>query len=104
MQPPSVPSSLQLAGSRLLTDWLAAQRVSLTFTTYQSGKLFLVGRKLDGCLAAIERTFNRAMGLAADAQTLWLATAYQLWRFENVLAPGQLDAGFDRLFVPRLAY
>jgi hypothetical protein len=32
------------------------------------------------------------MGLWADGQTLWLSTLYQLWRFENLLRPGELQA------------
>jgi len=92
---------LQITGSRHLTAWLAAQNVSLAVTAYQSGKVFLIGRKPDDTLAVFERTFNRAMGLWSDGQTIWLATAFQLWRFANVLAPGQTDGDFDRLYVPR---
>ena len=87
-----------------LPRWLAERRLSLAFTTYQSGKLFLVGLKPDGGLSIFERTFNRAMGLWADGRTLWLSTAYQLWRFENVLAEGVVDRGYDRLYVPRVGY
>lgn len=101
----NVPQSpIQVTGSRDLPRWLAARNVSLAFTTYQTGKIFLIGRKPDGGLAAFERTFNRAMGLAATAQSLWLATVYQLWRFENILADGQIEQGFDRLYVPRVGY
>ncbi len=35
-------------------------------------------------------------------QTLWLASRYQLWRLENMLAEDETDAGFDRLFIPRV--
>jgi uncharacterized protein (TIGR03032 family) len=75
-------------------------QVSLAFTTYQTGKVFLLGRQPDGRLAAFERTFNRAMGLWADGQTLWLSTRYQLWRFENLLKNGESYQGHDRLYVP----
>jgi uncharacterized protein (TIGR03032 family) len=85
-------------------DWLAAQQVSLAFTTYQTGKLFLLGRRPDGVLAVHERTFSRAMGLWADGQTLWLGTQYQLWRFENALRPGETYQGHDRLYVPRVGH
>ena len=43
------------------------------------------------------------MGLWADGQTLWLSTLYQLWRFENLLRPGELYQGHDRLYVPKVA-
>jgi uncharacterized protein (TIGR03032 family) len=90
--------------SRQLLSWMAEQRVSLGFTTYQSGKLFLLGLKPDNRLSVHERTFNRSMGLCGDGRTLWLSSLYQLWRFENVLAPGELHDGHDRLYVPMVGY
>jgi uncharacterized protein (TIGR03032 family) len=95
---------LEILGSRGLPGWLAGQAVSLAFTTYQAGKLFLVGLQPDGRLALFERTFNRCMGLCAHPNGLWLSTLYQLWRFENVLAPGQTHEGHDRLYVPMASH
>ena len=95
---------IEVTGSPHLAGWLAQQRIGLAFTTYQSGKLFLLGRRPDGVLAVFERTFSRAMGLWADGQTLWLSTQYQLWRFENVLRPGETYQGHDRLYVPRVGH
>jgi uncharacterized protein (TIGR03032 family) len=93
---------VEVTGSPRMWSWLAEQMVSLAFTTYQTGKLFLLGRHPDGRLAVFERTFNRAMGLWSDGQTLWLSTTYQLWRFENLLQPGELYQGYDRLYVPKV--
>jgi uncharacterized protein (TIGR03032 family) len=95
---------LVVSASRQFPDWLASQRVSLAITTYQTGKLILLGLKADGQLGIFERTFNRCMGLWGDGQTLWMNSLYQLWRFENVLAPGQTHEGHDRLYVPRVGY
>ncbi len=94
---------VEVTGSPHLYGWLTEHQVSLAFTTYQTGKLFLLGRHPEGRLAVFERTFNRAMGLWADGQTLWLSTLYQLWRFENLLRPGELYQGHDRLYVPKVA-
>jgi uncharacterized protein (TIGR03032 family) len=93
-----------LFSSRQFSQWLAEQSVSLAFTTYQAGKLFLIGRSPQGRLSIFERTFNRCMGLAGDGQTLWMSTLYQLWRLENTLPPGQVADGYDRLYIPRTAY
>lgn len=60
---------LEITTSRQFTAWLAEQRLSLAFTTYQSGKLFLVGLQPSGRLSVFERTFNRAMGLWANPAT-----------------------------------
>ncbi len=93
---------VEVTGSPHLAAWLAESQVSLAFTTYQTGKLFLLGRGPEGRLAVFERTFDRAMGLWADGQTLWLSTRYQLWRFENLLQPGESYQGHDRLYVPKV--
>lgn len=80
-------------------------RASLAFTTYQTGKLFLVGMQPEGKFSIFERTFERCMGLcAADENTLWVSTLYQLWRFENAVPAGQSANGFDKLYVPQCAY
>jgi uncharacterized protein (TIGR03032 family) len=97
---------LEFIASRQFTAWLAEHSVSLAFTTYQAGKLFLIGLQPDGRLSIFERTFNRCMGLAADAvgRTLWMSSLYQLWRFENALDPGGSHNGYDRLYVPQVGY
>jgi uncharacterized protein (TIGR03032 family) len=102
----STPPSLEIAASRQLPSWLREQGLSLAFTTYQSGKLFLVGLKPGGGLAIFERTFERCLGLCAtaDAQTLWMTSLYQLWRFENALPVGETAHGYDRLYVPQCGY
>src|SRR5207302_8206831 len=87
---------LELTSSSHFPDWLVEQRISLAFTTYQTGKLLLLGVGSEGRLKLFERTFNRCMGLWSDGQSLWLSTRYQLWRFENVLRPGQLHEQHDR--------
>lgn len=95
---------LEFMPSRQFPEWLAEQKLSLGFTTYQAGKLFLIGLQPNGRLSVFERTFNRCMGLWSDGQTLWMNSLYQLWRFENALERGAVHEGYDRLFVPRLAY
>ena len=85
-------------------EWLEQCDLSLAVTTYQAGKLLLVGRSAQGRLKISERSFPRAMGVWTDGQTVWLATAYQLWRLEHEVDQRKQAAGFDRLFVPRLAH
>lgn len=81
--------------------------VSIGFSTYQVGKMFLVGLQPDGRLSVFERTFNRCMGLSAsaDAQTIWMASLFQLWRLENFVARGGTTPdGHDALYVPTVGY
>ncbi len=95
---------LELLPSRQFPAWLAEHRISLAFTTYQAGKLFLIGLRPDGRLSVFERSFARCMGLWSDGQVMWMSSLYQLWRLENALEPGQTHDGYDRLYMPRLAY
>ncbi len=71
----------------------------LAFTTYQSGKLSLIGLQEDGRLSSSERTFNRCMGSCVDGGGLYVISHYQLWRFESSPEAGAAHAGFDRLYV-----
>ena len=96
-----------LTSSRHFPEWLAGTGGSLAFTTYQAGKLFLVGVQTNGRLSIFERTFPRSMGLGvgADGRSLVLATEYQVHRFDNVLPPGQANAdGFDAVYAPHAAW
>lgn len=101
---PTGETGFEITTSRQFPEWLAEQKISLAFTTYQTGKLFLLGLQPGGKLSLFERTFNRCMGLWSNGQTLWMSTLYQLWRFENTLATGEAHQGYDRLYVPRVAY
>jgi uncharacterized protein (TIGR03032 family) len=96
--------ALELSTSRQFTGWMLKHQLSLAFTTYQAGKLFLLGLQPSGRLSVFERTFNRCLGLWSDGQSMWMSSLYQLWRFENALARGQNADGYDRVYVPQVAY
>jgi uncharacterized protein (TIGR03032 family) len=95
-----------LTSSRHFPDWLARAGASLAFTTYQAGKLFLIGLKAGGRLAVFERTFARCMGLgvSSDARSLMLATQYQLLRFDNVVPKAGAQGEHDAVFSPHVAW
>ncbi|MCU0537175.1 MAG: TIGR03032 family protein [Hydrococcus sp. Prado102] len=102
--PATSTPTLEINTSRQFSAWLAEQNLSLAFTTYQAGKLFFIGLQASGKLSVFERTFERCMGLWAEDSTLYMNSLYQLWRFENVLEPGQTHNGYDRLYVPQVSY
>ena len=107
---------------------MADNAISLGFTTYQTGKFFLVGRKPDHTIAVFERTYGHCMGMwaAPDASTIWLSSRYQIWKLvrapaEIVLyrkpdigAPNPNDPqqaiprwsgrGYDFTYIPRVGY
>ena len=94
---------LEVSASRRLTAWMEEVGVALACTTYQTGKLLLLGRKPDGQLDVFERNFARCMGLWSDGQTLWMGTEFQIWKLRNILRPGELYRGYDRLYVPKIS-
>lgn len=92
--------ALDFSGSRLFNAWMKDAKVSLAFTTYQAGKVFLIGLRPEGRLSVFERTFERPMGLGVGQDRFWMASLHQLWRFENFLDAGEHKAGHDALYVP----
>ena len=96
-----------LTSSRNFPEWLAGTGMSVAFTTYQAGKLFLLGVRSDGRLSVFERTFARSMGLgvSSDGRSLVLATQYQIHRFDNVLPAAQVSPqGFDAVYAPHAGW
>jgi uncharacterized protein (TIGR03032 family) len=90
--------------SRSLAAWLAGNGVSLAISSYQTGRIYLVGSDQQGRVSFFERIFERAMGVVGNAQRIYLGGLYQLWRFENVLRPNEVIHGqFDKCYVPRNA-
>ncbi len=90
--------------SRGLAGWLSSSRISIAITSYQTGRVYLVGSDKAGRVSFFERIFERAMGIVGNAQRMYLGGLYQLWRFENVLRPNEIIHGqFDKCYVPRNA-
>lgn len=98
--------ALEITTSRQFLSWMSEQQLSLALTTYQIGKLFLLGQKPSGELSVFERTFNRCMGLCPtlDGNGMFMSSLHQVWRFENVFNQGETQDGYDRLYVPQMAY
>lgn len=97
-------SQVAIQGSDGFWCWLDYQNISLAFTTYQSNRLFLVGRNPEGRLAVNERLFDKPMGLCGRDNRLYMACRYQLWQFDNRLSVGETQRGADALFVPGTAH
>ena len=98
---PSTTKDLELQASPGLLSWLAEHDLSLAFTTYQSNRLFFIGRNASGeRLAVHERLFDKPMGLFWQDDRLTLGCRYQIWQLANRLPAGQTFEGGDRLYVP----
>lgn len=101
---PNTVPAVTMHGSDRLFQWLEEEQISLAFTTYQTNRLFLVGRKQNGHLAVNERLFDKPMGLYAQDDSLYMATRYQIWQLENRLASNEQYQHGDRLYVPSQAH
>ena len=102
MQNSDTANPLQITTSRQFLCWLAEQKLSVALTTYQIGKLFLLGLKDNGELSVFERSFNRCMGLCPTENGFYMSSLHQVWRFENVFTQGEIQEGYDRLYVPQV--
>ena len=102
--PPTQPDAakIDIDFSHGLAAFLAANDISLGFTSYQTGRLYLIGSGPDGKLALHEAQYPQAMGVAGDSERIYLGTLTQVVRLENVLAAGQTANNVhDKVYVPR---
>lgn len=98
------PQAFEASASRHFGGWLADNGVSLACTTYQANLMFFIGADRDGRWSMYWRLLNRCMGMATRGNSLYVSSLYQLWRFENVLRPGEIRGNDDRIYVPRTGY
>ena len=96
------PPKTDISFSGGLQGFLAANKVSLAFTSYQTGMLYILGPGTDGKLALHQAQYPQAMGVVGDTQRIYLGTLTQIVRMENVLAQGQIaNSKHDKVYVPR---
>src|SRR5207249_2751608 len=93
---PSAPAAVEFRYTQT-ESFVALLRqlgVSLLVSTYQANKL-LVARAAAAGLSMLVRTFERPMGLAADAKRLAIGTRNQIWLLRNApdIAPQVEPAG-----------
>lgn len=88
------------------TQWMSACGGSLAISTYQAGKLFLVGWNGQQ-ISFLARDFDRPMGLDTQGQRLALVTTNAVTVFANApkLAPLYLEKDrYDALYLPRAMF
>lgn len=90
--------------SRQFPSWLADTGGSFAISTYQSGKVILIGtNKQAGRLSIFERTLERPMGIAFRDSRLAVASMIQITSFVDAARGTPGAAGYDALFVPQSA-
>jgi uncharacterized protein (TIGR03032 family) len=94
-----------LTASRQFTGWLAETRASLALSTYQSGKVILIGSNPETKRLSISgRAVPQPMGLAFDGRRLAVASMVQITVFVDATQDGARPDGYDAVYVPQLAY
>ncbi|MCB9989738.1 MAG: TIGR03032 family protein [Rhodospirillales bacterium] len=86
-------------------NFLSTENMSIALTTYQGGKLIVVGPGQVSATVA-ERNFERCMALYVEEdRNIWISTHHNIWKLENGLEPDQIWHGqWDRMYLPRSAY
>lgn len=98
------PPPFSLTTSRQFTGWLSETGTSLAATTYQSGKVILIGSNAEkGRLSVFERTLERPMGLAYEEGRLAIASLVEITVFVDAVSDARTAEGYDAVFVPQSA-
>jgi uncharacterized protein (TIGR03032 family) len=102
------PVRIECAASAGFEAWVAQAGGSLAVTTYQAGKMALIG-SVEGRVTLLMRQFDKPLGLAAEGRRLALATRYDLHLFADdpLLAHDYLEAQpgrYDALYLPRVSF
>ena len=80
---------------------------SIVFTSYQSGLLYLIGRRPEGGISIHHTRVPKPMGICPDENIggFMVAGDYQISRFVNVLNENEFaNKAFDACYVPRRVY
>ena len=94
--------TFEVSTSRHFMDWMAEQKLSVALTTYQIGRLFLLGLKDNGDMSVFDRSFSRCMGMCPTPNGFYMSSIHQVWRFENLFLKGEVQDGYDRLYLPQV--
>lgn len=104
LQEPSMLDGYSLSGG--LIARLAGLDISLAFTSYQSGLLYMLGSQSNYGAQLHQSVVAKPMGLAMDGTGgLVLTTANAITRYRDVLNPGErINHVFDACYVPRQSW
>ena len=102
---PTAAPHLEITTSRQFVSWLAEAGGSLAFTTYQSGKVFLIGsNREEKKLSIFKRTLDRPMGMVASGPRLAIASLNQVTTFVDAAEGRATKDSYDAVYVPQVAH
>lgn len=105
---PQLPETIACTVDDGFCQWLSQMDGSLILSTYQAGKVILIGWN-GRQVTILPRDFPKPMGIAVEGDRLALATEREVLLFANasVLAEAYLPdrpERYDALYLPRIAY
>jgi uncharacterized protein (TIGR03032 family) len=103
-QQPAPEQTMTFKASDNLASWLKEFNVSLVFSSYQTGRIFFVGRDKPAGIHLMQRNFVRCMGMAMGENIIYLSSLCQIWKFVNCLLPTEAFRDYDKLYVPQVSY
>ncbi len=97
------PQTTTFTQSGGLVDRLAALNTALIFSSYQSGLLYMLGRKPGGGAHLHQSAMTKPMGLCVEnSDSFTLSAGFQIMRFQNGLdANERVNEMFDACYVAR---
>jgi uncharacterized protein (TIGR03032 family) len=104
-QSPAPEEQVKYSMSNGFAEFLAQNQLSVALTSYQSSKLYLLGKNPKGGLMVNEQVFPRAMGLSFIDRRLYISSMGHILKMENILAEDQwINETFTTCYVPRIAH
>ena len=105
--PPAAPApaeQVEASVSRGLGAWLKVRNVCLLVSSYQSGRLIIIGADPGGKVVIRQERFDRAMGIAVRNDALLLATLHQLWLFRLSRRVTAKASDTEKILIPQASY
>jgi uncharacterized protein (TIGR03032 family) len=86
-------------------SFLHDENIAIALTSFETGRLFLVGCTATGELSVDVQAFRKPTGLCTAGEAVVVGTLGHVYRLENILRPGQrLDGTYSHCYVPRVGH
>ncbi len=90
--------------SRGLGNWLNTKRVCVLISSYQSGRIFVLGANDNDQVVLQQHKFDRAMGISASPTGFVFGTLHQVWRFSLMLPVDKVLSHGRPVLTPQACY
>ena len=99
--PVGADAEITVQVSKNFGNWLNDKRVCLLISSYQSGRLLIVGADINSQVLIQQHKFDRAMGISAYKGGFAFGTLHQIWRFSLINPLDKTKSGGQPLLLPQ---